>query len=74
MTKNITYDTAVGQLVAFDGPLKIAVIGTHDNRGLMREGVPILEPIGRENWGIHFTSPSVSLEVLEALLTSLPKE
>jgi hypothetical protein len=69
----ITYDNATGQIVAFVGPLKVAVITTHHYQGLVKNGVPVFESLPREAWTIHFTSPVMDLDVLESLVKSLPQ-
>src|SRR5438034_10847089 len=71
---NITWDSHEGGYTAFNGPVKIAVLGTNHHQGLYRNGVAVYEPIPREQWGLHFTSPSLPVAMIEAILASLPAE
>lgn len=71
---DITWDRSAGGWAAFHGPKKIAVINTSDDRGLRREGRVIHEAMPRSSWTIHFTSPALHVDLVTAVLASLPAE
>lgn len=70
----ITWEPCLGGYIGWDGERKVVVLGTSHDQGLVRGGRVIYEPVDRSGWGLHFTSPVVSLVVLEAILASLPSE
>lgn len=70
----ITWERKIDGYSAFLGPLKVAVLGTRHDQGLVRNGAVVYEPTPRETWALHFTSPSMSIVVLQAILASLPAE
>jgi hypothetical protein len=69
----ITQDTYSGGIALFYGPLKVAVVNTHQDTGVVVRGVPQLEMMPRSSWTVHFTSPAMSLELLEAILAAVPR-
>ncbi len=70
----ITWVKTTEGWTAFDGNYKVCNMGTSSNNGLSRNGVMLREPIPRESWCLHFTSPAVSLVLLAAVLASIPVE
>ena len=70
----ITFEQITAGYAAYQGPLKLAVITTSEHRGLFRHGRMIYEAMPREAWSIHWTSPSQSISVVEAVLAALPTE
>ncbi len=70
----ITWEHTINGYSAFCGPLKVAVLGTKQDQGLVRNGVIIYEPMACDTWGLHFTSPQMSVTLLRAILDSLPTE
>lgn len=69
---DITWEATLGGYNAFLGNLKVAVIGTRQDQGLFRNGITIYEDVAREEWGIHFTSPSMPITLVKAILDSVP--
>ena len=70
----IVWDRVVGGYAAFAGPLKVAVITTSQNAGLVRNNVVIYEAMPKEAWTIHFTSPGMHIDLVRAVLDSLPAD
>ncbi len=68
----ITWERTIDGYVGYLGHLKVAVLGTRQHRGLFRDGVAIQELMLRSDWGIHFTSPSMPVALVLAILDSLP--
>ncbi len=73
-TIEITWERFLTGWLAYLGPLKVAVLGTKHDQGLVRNGAIIYEDMPRETWGLHFTSPQMSVTLLQAILASLPVE
>jgi hypothetical protein len=53
---------------------KLGTMGTKHYQGLVRNGFLIYENMPPETWGLHFCSASVPVEVLKAVLASIPQE
>lgn len=70
----ITWERNNEGYMAWSGALKVAVLSTKHNLGLMREGRVILEPMDRSSWGIHFTSPAMPVDLIAAIIASIPTE
>ncbi len=70
----VVWEPCLGGYLAYVGTLKIAVLGTNQDQGLVRNGATIYEAMAAEHWGLHFTAPSLSVALLRALLDSLPTE
>jgi hypothetical protein len=68
------YDRTIDGYAAFNGPFKLAVITTKHHQGLSRNGVTVYEPMPHSSWSIHFTSPAMPIEDLQAIVASLPTE
>jgi hypothetical protein len=77
----LTHDTTMDGFAIWNGPFKLAVITTR------QEGPGIAENVGgvavlrrnmvnmpRSSWRIHFTSPSMSVEMLEAIARAMPPD
>ncbi len=71
---NVTWEPCLGGYLAYVGTLKIAVLGTNQDQGLVRNGATIYEAMDPAHWGLHFTAPSLSVALLRALLDSMPTE
>lgn len=54
--------------------LKIGVVSTKHDQGLRREGRVIYEVQARQDWGLYFTSATMSLGLLEEIMKALPTE
>jgi hypothetical protein len=70
----ITTDTVGEGYAIFCGPLKVAILTTRHNQGLVKNGIPIMEAMERSSWSLHFTSPSMRVELIAAILAALPTE
>ncbi len=70
----ITHDwTSFGFVVFCDGN-KVAEVHQKTDEGVVIRGVSQLACLPREHWRIHFCSPSMTVELTEAIVASLPKE
>lgn len=72
MAYEITWEAIRGGYAAFLGERKLAVLGTTHDQGLVRNNQIIYEAMPRDQWGIHFTSPAMSLALVSAILASVP--
>lgn len=71
----IFYDKCVGGYAAYRGPDdKVAVISTTHHQGLFKNGLAIYEPMAREHWTIHWVNPMMHVDLVEAVMASLPAE
>lgn len=70
----IKFDSTSEGYVAYKGPdQKVAVITTKHHQGMSKEGRAVYEDMDKPSWTIHFTSPQLSLELVEAVLGSFSR-
>ena len=62
----------LGYRVWGDKIFLLANIETKHDKGLVRDGTPIMEAMPEASWHIHFTSPHQSLDVLRAIVLAIP--
>ena len=75
MSVNITWEPQLGGYSAWNGDKKVAVMGTSTQEtGVVQNGVAVHKGLPPEQWGIHFTNPNVTVELLRAVLADLPTE
>lgn len=70
----ITFERCLEGYIVWRGALKVGVLNTKHNQGLMRNGVVIWEPQPRSDWGLYFTSPNMPVALIEAIMKALPTE
>jgi hypothetical protein len=63
-----------GYRVYLDKIFLQAILYTKHHTGLTRNGGVIYEPMEKESWSIHWTSPSLSVDVVKAVAATLPLE
>ena len=71
---HIRYEKLPEGYRVYDGPLLVGILYTSHHRGAIKDGQVLYEPMPRDSWNIHWTSPQVSLPLLEAVLQGLPAD
>ena len=66
---NLTLEQKIDGWRIFDGDLLLGNLSTRQFRGVVVAGSYRWEPLPRENWAIHWTSPQTNLDMFAEVLT-----